>query len=141
MSMFLGFFAWYRGLAIGPMTTVSQIQLVQPVLSVLWSVAILGRTPHARIGSGRVCDHRGCHGGRAEQAAGGYWIGESGGATEWRGACSIDATPRIALSGPRTSSVTVPEMTDGRVDRGDVHPAARTDATPRRAPRGGRRRR
>ncbi|GAA2051982.1 DMT family transporter [Williamsia deligens] len=42
VSMFLGFFAWYRGLAIGPMTTVSQIQLVQPVLSVLWSVALLG---------------------------------------------------------------------------------------------------
>lgn len=42
VSMFLGFFAWYRGLAIGPMTTISQIQLVQPVLSVLWSVALLG---------------------------------------------------------------------------------------------------
>lgn len=42
VSMFLGFFAWYRGLAIGPMTTVSQIQLVQPVLTVMWSVALLG---------------------------------------------------------------------------------------------------
>ena len=45
VSMFLGFFAWYRGLAIGPMTTVSQIQLVQPVLSVLWSVAMCGEHP------------------------------------------------------------------------------------------------
>lgn len=26
-SMFLGFFAWYRGLAIGPMSQVSQVQL------------------------------------------------------------------------------------------------------------------
>lgn len=42
VSMFLGFFAWYRGLAIGPMATVSQVQLVQPVLSVLWAVALLG---------------------------------------------------------------------------------------------------
>ena len=32
VSMFLGFFAWYRGLAIGPMAQVSQVQLVQPVL-------------------------------------------------------------------------------------------------------------
>ena len=32
VSMYLGFFAWYRGLAIGPMAQVSQVQLVQPVL-------------------------------------------------------------------------------------------------------------
>ncbi len=42
VSMFLGFFAWYRGLAIGPMTQVSQIQLVQPVLSIAWAALILG---------------------------------------------------------------------------------------------------
>lgn len=42
VSMFLGFFAWYRGLAIGPMTVVSQTQLVQPVLSVAWSALLLG---------------------------------------------------------------------------------------------------
>lgn len=41
-SMFLGFFAWYRGLAIGPMATVSQVQLLQPVLSLLWCWLILG---------------------------------------------------------------------------------------------------
>lgn len=41
-SMFLGFFAWYRGLAIGPMATVSQVQLVQPVLSLVWCWLILG---------------------------------------------------------------------------------------------------
>ena len=33
VSMFLGFFAWYRGLAIGPMAQVSQVQLVQPVMT------------------------------------------------------------------------------------------------------------
>ena len=41
VSMFLGFFAWYRGLAIGPMAQVSQVQLIQPVLSVLWAVVLL----------------------------------------------------------------------------------------------------
>jgi drug/metabolite transporter (DMT)-like permease len=42
VSMFLGFFAWYRGLAIGPMSTVSQVQLVQPVLSITWATLLLG---------------------------------------------------------------------------------------------------
>lgn len=42
VSMFLGFFAWYRGLAIGPMTRVSQVQLVQPVLSIAWAGLLLG---------------------------------------------------------------------------------------------------
>lgn len=41
VSMFLGFFAWYRGLAIGPMAQVSQIQLVQPVMSIAWAVLLL----------------------------------------------------------------------------------------------------
>ena len=49
ISMFLGFFAWYRGLAIGPMTTVSQVQLVQPVLSVAWAVPLLGEPLSAPI--------------------------------------------------------------------------------------------
>lgn len=42
VSMFLGFFAWYRGLAIGPMAQVSQVQLVQPVLSLAWAALLLG---------------------------------------------------------------------------------------------------
>lgn len=42
VSMFLGFFAWYRGLAIGPMAQVSQIQLAQPILSIAWAALILG---------------------------------------------------------------------------------------------------
>ncbi|MHA7247399.1 DMT family transporter [Arthrobacter tecti] len=42
VSMFLGFFAWYRGLAAGPMTQVSQIQLVQPVLTIGWAALLLG---------------------------------------------------------------------------------------------------
>ena len=43
VSMFFGFFAWYRGLAIGPMAQVSQIQLVQPVLEHLLGRAHTGR--------------------------------------------------------------------------------------------------
>jgi drug/metabolite transporter (DMT)-like permease len=41
VSMFLGFFAWYRGLAIGPIARVSQIQLLQPVLSICWAALLL----------------------------------------------------------------------------------------------------
>ncbi|WP_426302710.1 DMT family transporter [Arthrobacter sp. R-11] len=42
VSMFLGFFAWYRGLAIGPMARVSQVQLVQPVMTIGWASLLLG---------------------------------------------------------------------------------------------------
>ncbi|MFI7582196.1 DMT family transporter [Kocuria sp. M1N1S27] len=42
ISMFLGFVAWYRGLGLGPMARVSQIQLVQPVLSIGWAALLLG---------------------------------------------------------------------------------------------------
>jgi len=41
VSMYLGFFAWYRGLAIGPMARVSQVQLVQPVMSICWAAVLL----------------------------------------------------------------------------------------------------
>lgn len=34
-SMFLGFFAWYRGLAVGGIARVGQVQLLQPFLTVL----------------------------------------------------------------------------------------------------------
>lgn len=42
VSMYLGFFAWYRGLGIGPIAQVSQVQLVQPVLSLVWAALLLG---------------------------------------------------------------------------------------------------
>ena len=41
VSMFLGFIAWYRGLAIGPIAQVSQVQLVQPVITIVWAALIL----------------------------------------------------------------------------------------------------
>ena len=39
--MFLGFFAWYRGLALGGVAKIGQTQLAQPVLTLLWSALIL----------------------------------------------------------------------------------------------------
>ena len=41
-SMWLGFFAWYRGLALGGPVRVSQVQLVQPFLALLFAVPVLG---------------------------------------------------------------------------------------------------
>lgn len=42
VSMFLGFFAWYRGLAQGGVARVGQVQLAQPVLTLTWSALLLG---------------------------------------------------------------------------------------------------
>ena len=41
-SMFLGFFAWYRGLALGGIARVGQLQLIQPFLTIFASVVLLG---------------------------------------------------------------------------------------------------
>ena len=41
-SMWMGFFAWYRGMAWGGALRVSQVQLLQPFVSILLSVAVLG---------------------------------------------------------------------------------------------------
>ncbi len=41
-SMWLGFFVWYRGLALGGMVRVSQVQLLQPFVSLIAAVPILG---------------------------------------------------------------------------------------------------
>ena len=43
-SMWLGFFAWYRGLQLGGMLRVSQVQLLQPFLSMWLAVPVLGET-------------------------------------------------------------------------------------------------
>jgi drug/metabolite transporter (DMT)-like permease len=42
VSMFLGYFAWYAGLARGGIARVGQIQLAQPVLTLIWSALLLG---------------------------------------------------------------------------------------------------
>jgi len=49
VSMFLGFFAWYRGLAEGGVARASQLQLAQPLLTIAWSVPLLGE--HAGLGA------------------------------------------------------------------------------------------
>ncbi|MBX9871346.1 MAG: DMT family transporter [Burkholderiaceae bacterium] len=41
-SMWLGFFAWYQGLALGGTVRVSQLQLLQPFISMLFAVPLLG---------------------------------------------------------------------------------------------------
>ncbi len=57
VSMFLGFFAWYAGLARGGIARVGQIQLAQPVLTLAWSALLLGEPVTAgldRGGAGRA---------------------------------------------------------------------------------------
>ncbi len=42
VSMFAGFLAWYRGLALGGVARVGQVQLAQPLLSLGWAALLLG---------------------------------------------------------------------------------------------------
>jgi drug/metabolite transporter (DMT)-like permease len=42
ISMFLGFFAWYAGLARGGIARIGQIQLAQPVMTLCWAALVLG---------------------------------------------------------------------------------------------------
>jgi drug/metabolite transporter (DMT)-like permease len=42
ISMWLGFFAWYRGLALAGTLRASQLQLAQPFLAMLAAVPLLG---------------------------------------------------------------------------------------------------
>ncbi len=42
ISMFVGFFAWYRGLALGGIAAVGQTQLLQPFLTIFASALLLG---------------------------------------------------------------------------------------------------
>lgn len=42
ISQFLGFFAWYGGLARGGIARVGQLQQVQPLLTLAWAALILG---------------------------------------------------------------------------------------------------
>jgi drug/metabolite transporter (DMT)-like permease len=43
-SMFIGFFFWYRGLALGGVAKVGQVQLLQPFLSLAGAAVLLGET-------------------------------------------------------------------------------------------------
>lgn len=46
-SMFIGFFFWYKGLALGGIARVGQVQLLQPILSLAGAALILGETLQA----------------------------------------------------------------------------------------------
>jgi drug/metabolite transporter (DMT)-like permease len=50
ISMFLGFFAWYAGLARGGVAKVGQVQLLQPLLTFVWAGLVLGED----VGPGTV---------------------------------------------------------------------------------------
>jgi len=41
-SMFIGFFFWYRGMALGGVARVGQTQLLQPFLTLLGAAVLLG---------------------------------------------------------------------------------------------------
>ena len=42
VSMCLGFFAWYQGLAAGGVARIGRLQLAQPALTLVWSALLLG---------------------------------------------------------------------------------------------------
>ncbi|MEN3366209.1 MAG: hypothetical protein V7606_3483, partial [Burkholderiales bacterium] len=46
-SMFIGFFFWYRGLALGGIARVGQVQLLQPFLTLLGAAIIVGEALEA----------------------------------------------------------------------------------------------
>ncbi|MER6915641.1 DMT family transporter [Streptomyces sp. NPDC000594] len=55
MSQFVGLYVWYRGMAAIGIARASQLQLAQPLLTLVWSVALLGErlapaAPLAAIG-------------------------------------------------------------------------------------------
>jgi drug/metabolite transporter (DMT)-like permease len=56
ISMYLGFFAWYRGLSRTTIARASQVQLAQPVLGFFWSWLLLGErvTPAMLLTAGFV---------------------------------------------------------------------------------------
>lgn len=47
-SMFIGFFFWYKGLALGGIARVGQVQLLQPFLTLLGAALLLGESLDAR---------------------------------------------------------------------------------------------
>jgi drug/metabolite transporter (DMT)-like permease len=44
VSQYLAFFPWYAGLARGGTAKIGQVQLAQPLLTLVWSAALLGET-------------------------------------------------------------------------------------------------
>ena len=55
VSMYLGFFAWYRGLAQGGIAAVGQTQLLQPFLTIAFSTWLLDETIDATTFVAAAC--------------------------------------------------------------------------------------
>lgn len=49
LSAWLGMFVWYRALAMGDAVKVSQLQLAQPFLSIVFSIPLLGEQPDITV--------------------------------------------------------------------------------------------
>lgn len=49
VSQFLGFVLWYRGMGVIGVARASQLQLAQPLLTVLWAVLLMGETLPAAV--------------------------------------------------------------------------------------------
>ncbi|HVF63479.1 MAG TPA: DMT family transporter [Casimicrobiaceae bacterium] len=47
VSMYLGFFAWYKGLALGGIAKVGQVQLLQPFFTIAFSAIVIGEAVDA----------------------------------------------------------------------------------------------
>ena len=110
--MFLGFFAWYHGLAVGPITQVAPGQDDQPVLSICWA-GLLG-----------------------EQAAGATIVGGlvvilcAGAAVRVRLGTTTSETDRLTVrrAGPRRNALpALPQSVAGMSDARAVHYAALMD--------------
>jgi len=54
VSMCLGFFAWYAGMARGGVARVGRLQLAQPALTLGWSVVLLGERVSPLSGAAAV---------------------------------------------------------------------------------------
>jgi drug/metabolite transporter (DMT)-like permease len=55
-STFFGLYVWYRGMAAIGIPKASQLQLAQPLLTLVWSVSLLGErlAPAAPVAAGAV---------------------------------------------------------------------------------------
>jgi drug/metabolite transporter (DMT)-like permease len=54
VSQFAGFYAWYRGLALGGIAKIAQLQLMQPVLTLVWSALLLSESIGPATGGAAV---------------------------------------------------------------------------------------
>lgn len=55
ISMFIAFYFWYSGLSRAGVARASQVQLMQPLLSVLWAVIVLGESFSMALALTAVC--------------------------------------------------------------------------------------